>query len=51
LPELYDAINPLPDKRTALKAEAALTDALRAAGFRVWEGELGDLHFETAQVP
>jgi hypothetical protein len=51
LPELYAAVNPLPDKPTALAAEESLTNALRAAGFRVWEGELGDLHIEAAQVP
>ncbi len=46
LPELYGAVNPLPDKAAALEAEAALTNALRASGFRVWEGELGDLHLD-----
>lgn len=48
LPQLYGAVNPLRDKPQALQAEADLTRALRGAGFRVWEGELGDLHIEAA---
>ena len=49
LPELYRAVNPLLGKASALEAEEALTTALRASGFRVWEGELGDLHIGSAK--
>jgi hypothetical protein len=53
LPELYQALNPLADEDQAKATEVALTTALRAAGFRVWEGQPGDLRIETtrSQLP